>query len=174
MADACWIHVVIEADNGDDLSSWEIVNSSSDDDAIEDYSYDDDDDDVYVLESPSSDLSVQSPPFDHADLKVDHHRRPCEEDLGEHISIDEQFGYHGYGDYDDDGEEDENEEQEECDDDGLDDELVPKSVSDRFGRERLRKLGKRAYSKMNKSKRLPYLSNRPGCVRGKHGLGLKW
>ncbi|PRQ23945.1 hypothetical protein RchiOBHm_Chr6g0266971 [Rosa chinensis] len=64
---------------------------------------------------------------------------------------------------------------DEEDDDGygLDDELVPWSVSDRFGRERMRKLGKRTFPKMQNSKRSPYLVVRPGCVRGKHGLGLK-
>ncbi|XP_028767907.1 uncharacterized protein LOC114725547 isoform X2 [Neltuma alba] len=55
----------------------------------------------------------------------------------------------------------------------LDDELVPWSVNTKFGRQRMRKLGKRAFSKMNNSKRSPYLYVRPGCVRGKHGLGLK-
>lgn len=55
----------------------------------------------------------------------------------------------------------------------LDDELVPWSVNAKFGRQRMRKLGKRAFSKMNNSKRSPYLFVRPGCVRGKHGMGLK-
>ena len=56
---------------------------------------------------------------------------------------------------------------------GLDDELVPWSVGDKFGRERMRKLGKRTFAKMQNSKRSPHLVVRPGCVRGKHGLGLK-
>ncbi|KAM5548701.1 hypothetical protein ABKV19_000222 [Rosa sericea] len=63
--------------------------------------------------------------------------------------------------------------EEEEDGYGLDDELVPWSVSDKFGRERMRKLGKRTFAKMQNSKRSPYLVIRPGCVRGKHGLGLK-
>ncbi|KAJ7967266.1 nuclear polyadenylated RNA-binding protein 3-like [Quillaja saponaria] len=65
---------------------------------------------------------------------------------------------------------------DEYDDDNgydLDDELVPWSVSTKLGRQRMRKLGKRACPKMNSSKRSPYLFVRPGCVRGKHGLGLK-
>ncbi|CAJ1933596.1 unnamed protein product [Sphenostylis stenocarpa] len=64
---------------------------------------------------------------------------------------------------------------EDDDDDGygLDDELVPWTVSNKFGRQRMRKLGKRAFSKMHNSKKSPYLFVRPGCVRGKHGLGLK-
>ena len=56
---------------------------------------------------------------------------------------------------------------------GLDDELVPWNVSNKFERQRMRKLGKRAFSKMHNSKKSPYLFVRPGCVRGKHGLGLK-
>ncbi|KAK4284773.1 hypothetical protein QN277_001556 [Acacia crassicarpa] len=55
----------------------------------------------------------------------------------------------------------------------LDDELVPWSVNAKFGRQRMRKLGKRGFSKMNNSKKSPYLFVRAGCVRGKHGLGLK-
>ncbi|KAM1030610.1 hypothetical protein ACFX13_035213 [Malus domestica] len=86
-----------------------------------------------------------------------------------------------HSDWDDSGNEDEGhgeeeeEEEEEEDDDGygLDDELVPLSVSDKLGRQRMRKLGKRMLPKMNKSKRSPYMVARAGCIRGKHGLGLK-
>lgn len=88
-------------------------------------------------------------------------------------------GYYGYG-YGDGGHGEEQHEEEDEDDDngddgsGLDDELVPWDVSDKVGRQRMRKLGKRVFSKMNNSKRSPYLFLRPGCVRGKHGLGLKY
>ncbi|KAL5055542.1 hypothetical protein RYX36_036224 [Vicia faba] len=58
-------------------------------------------------------------------------------------------------------------------DDDLDDELVPWDIGNKLGRQRMRKLGKRVSSKMNNSKRSPYLSVSPGCVRGKHGMGLK-
>ncbi|KOM50931.1 hypothetical protein LR48_Vigan08g175800 [Vigna angularis] len=70
---------------------------------------------------------------------------------------------------------DDEEDEDDDDDDGygLDDELVPWTVSNKFGRQRMRKLGKRAFSKMHSSKKSPYLFVRPGCVRGKHGLGLK-
>lgn len=76
------------------------------------------------------------------------------------------------------GFEDEEEEEEEDgdeDEDGydLDDELVPRSVRDKFGRQRIRKLGKRGFARMYNSKRSPYLFMKPGCVHGKHGLGLK-
>ncbi|PON80785.1 hypothetical protein PanWU01x14_003410 [Parasponia andersonii] len=94
-------------------------------------------------------------------------------------------GYHGYGDGDGDDDDegfddhgDGFDEDEDDDDDeglyGLNDELVPWSVSDKFGgRQRMRKLGKRGFTKMFNSKRSPYLFVRPGVVRGKHGLGLK-
>ncbi|KAK4775045.1 hypothetical protein SAY86_009980 [Trapa natans] len=59
------------------------------------------------------------------------------------------------------------------DDDGLDDELVPRHLSGKLGRQRIRKLGKRFFSRMYSSKRSPYLYMKPGCLYGKHGLGLK-
>ncbi|KAJ4716587.1 FK506-binding protein 3-like [Melia azedarach] len=58
-------------------------------------------------------------------------------------------------------------------DDDLDDELVPWSVSGKLGRQRMRKLGKRACAKMNYSKKSPFLYMKPGAVHGKHGLGMK-
>lgn len=65
------------------------------------------------------------------------------------------------------------ERQEEEVDYDLDDELVPYSAKVKLGRERMRKLGKRSCSKLVKSKRLTYNYNKAGCLRGKHGLGLK-
>ncbi|KAG7584000.1 hypothetical protein ISN44_As08g035030 [Arabidopsis suecica] len=44
----------------------------------------------------------------------------------------------------------------------LDDELVPRSVSKKLKRQRIRKLGKRS----------SYLQLKPGCVHGKHGFGI--
>ncbi|KAI3441273.1 uncharacterized protein J3R85_002543 [Psidium guajava] len=76
-----------------------------------------------------------------------------------------------HDDYQDDDEEEEIDDDD--DDDGLDDELVPRHLSGKFGRQRIRKLGKRACSKMNYSKRSPHLFVKPGCLHGKHGLGLK-
>ncbi|GMJ06906.1 hypothetical protein HRI_004359800 [Hibiscus trionum] len=67
--------------------------------------------------------------------------------------------------------------EEEEEDDGygrdLDDELIPRGMSGKLGRQRMRKLGKRAFAKMNNSKRSPILYVKAGCVHGKHGLGLK-
>ncbi|KAM2053251.1 hypothetical protein ACFX1T_002913 [Malus domestica] len=66
-------------------------------------------------------------------------------------------------DWDDGSDEDEGHGEEEEDGYGLDDELVPWSVSDKFGRQRMRKLGKRMIPKTNNSKRSPYMVARPGC-----------
>ncbi|KAE9616491.1 hypothetical protein Lalb_Chr03g0025431 [Lupinus albus] len=68
---------------------------------------------------------------------------------------------------------DDDDDDERDDDDDLDDELIPCDVSNKMGRERMRKLGKREFPKMNNSKRSPHLFVSPGCVHGKHGLGLK-
>ncbi|KAJ6671424.1 VID27-LIKE PROTEIN [Salix viminalis] len=75
-----------------------------------------------------------------------------------------------------DGIEDVDDEEEDDDDDdgyGLNGELVPWNVSGKLGRQRMRKLGKRIFPKMSSSKRSPFLHVKPGCVNGKHGLGLK-
>ncbi|MFS8012580.1 hypothetical protein Hanom_Chr14g01322551 [Helianthus anomalus] len=69
--------------------------------------------------------------------------------------------------------EDANESDDNADEDVLDDELVPRWLNNKFERQRMRKLGKRAYPKMKKSKRLAFMYNKPGCVHGKHGLGMK-
>jgi len=172
----------------EDLSSWELVEPS-DDENEQDYSYDDDDEeiDLYVFGALPSDLAAQSPAQDLVDHASGQEDRV---DLVKRVSVDEKCVYtvteaplnaklwlhpFVYDDYNDGN--DEEEEEERYDDyEGyydLDDELVPKNVIDRFGRQRIRKLGKRAFSKMNKAKRLPYAYNRPGCVYGKHGLGLR-
>ncbi|KAK7264253.1 hypothetical protein RJT34_31859 [Clitoria ternatea] len=89
-------------------------------------------------------------------------------------SLEDQNQHHDDDGDDADGYHDDDDEDEDDEDGyGLDDELVPWNVSNKFGRERMRKLGKRAFSKMHTSKKSPYLFVRPGCVRGKHGLGLK-
>lgn len=76
------------------------------------------------------------------------------------------------GCYDDGGSDDHVADDGEYYDDSydLDEELVPRSVCKKLGRQRMRKLGKRAIAKVLTSKTSPY-----GCVRGKHGgLGLKF
>lgn len=91
-------------------------------------------------------------------------------------SGDADSGGYGGEEYDDDDVDDDVDDEDDVDAyDGydLDDELVPWCVNAKFERQRMRKLGKRAFSKMHNSKRSPILFVRPGCVRGKHGLGLK-
>ncbi|KAL5563096.1 hypothetical protein UlMin_032843 [Ulmus minor] len=75
----------------------------------------------------------------------------------------------------DDGDGDDRHDEDDDDDDAYDlnDELVPWSLTGKFGRERMRKLGKRGFPKMYNSKRSPRSFVKPGVVRGKHGLGLK-
>ncbi|XP_057456469.1 uncharacterized protein LOC130747521 [Lotus japonicus] len=110
------------------------------------------------------------------EIKIIHQIRPVlpDPDAVAVVEIDrQQYHYlHGYA-YEDDEEQvvdDEEDDDDRCD---LDDELVPWEVGNKLGRQRMKKLGKRACSKMKNSKRSPYLFVRPGCVGGKHGLGLK-
>ncbi|GFY89910.1 IBR domain containing protein [Actinidia rufa] len=167
MADAWIDDVVFEADGDGNLSSWEIIDQSDD----EDFSFDEDGD-LYLLVSLSSDLSDRSSPHDLIDQITDH-------DIDvrdvEDVSIDEHCGYDDYNvDYDVVDDDDEEENGDEAYEEDVDDELVPRSVSDRFGGQRLRKLGKRACPKMNNPRKLPcYYYNRPGGVHGKRALGSK-
>lgn len=51
---------------------------------------------------------------------------------------------------------------------GLDDELIPKSVSKKLKKQRMRKLGKLTSGK------IPYTQLKPGCIYGKHGFGIRF
>ncbi|GMN55750.1 hypothetical protein TIFTF001_024876 [Ficus carica] len=140
-----------EQDPGLSLSHWEFISAS----------------DFDFEEEPKPEKSEpQDPEFEDKDHQIEppqvlhflnhgHHDRHADHD--DHEDDDD-----GYGDHDDGD-----------DAYGLDDELVPWSVGGKFGRQRMRKLGKRGFPKMYNSKRSPYLFMRPGVVRGKHGLGLK-
>ncbi|EOX97901.1 hypothetical protein QUC31_015443 [Theobroma cacao] len=150
-------------EEGSDLSYWEFINSS-----------DSDADDVLSLSDASWHSSLSSSPKDSpipdliqdSDDRLHHHDyEPFHDGYGEPY-IDDQEEDDG-DDYDDD--------YDEYDDDGydLDDELVPRALSGKFGRQRMRKLGKRVFAKMHTSKKSPFLYVKPGCVHGKHGLGLK-
>lgn len=85
------------------------------------------------------------------------------------------YANHG-GCYDDGGDDDRDGEYDDSYD--LDEELVPRSVCKKLGRQRMRKLGKRAIAKVltSKTKTMssPYSHLKPGCIRGKNGLGLKF
>ncbi|CAA2989756.1 Hypothetical predicted protein [Olea europaea subsp. europaea] len=152
----------------DDLSSWEFVDLSfSEDDEQEDLcSLTDDEmtskngkeeeDQEEGSESLGDVISVESlsvsPPqltLTTADVCCDDHDQEEEAHDDDEEDMDDEDGF------------------------GLDDELVPWMLKDRFGRQRIRKMGKRGSSRVNKSKRGPYFYNRPGAVYGKHGLGVQ-
>ncbi|XP_047327442.1 zinc finger protein hangover-like [Impatiens glandulifera] len=159
-----------DVDDDDGSSSWEIIGqSSSDDDEFDCYSLDDDDDlslaSHFSIGSSSGKKPIIDAPLDTSCVDI-----PCI------LVKDLSFGYvEEVIDEEDDVEEegDEDGSMDESDEYDLDDELVPMCVSDRFEKQRIRKIGKRAYPRMNKSKKMPHYYNRPGCVYGKHGLGLK-
>lgn len=174
----------------DDLCNWEFVNQF-DFDLCGD---EDDDDSIYEFESVDLVESLDSLSSSSSEDEEDE-ESPIT-DLDAHGVVDVMIGSpspsqpppchdrvidwrHNYvsGMYyadDHDKEEDEDEDDDE-DDHGyeIDDELVPWGVKDRFERQRMRKLGKRAFAKMAKSKKSVLLYTKPGCVFGKHGLGLK-
>lgn len=161
----------------DDLSeAWEFINATSSDDdeeELDDFSLSEEEEDDPLRElssgpskekgplefgSPSSDISMD--PFS-AQLHLNH-------DGGG--GVDDGDAGDEYGNYKKDDDEDYDDYDDGHD---LDDELVPWGLSDKFGRQRIRKLGKRAGPKVNKAKRLAYRYNRPGCVHGKHGFGVQ-
>lgn len=74
--------------------------------------------------------------------------------------------------YDDDDEDHGGDDGEYDESYDLDDELVPWSACKKLGRQRMRKLGKRAIAKASKTSKYSHL--KAGIVRGKHGLGLKF
>ncbi|KAL2328999.1 hypothetical protein Fmac_022426 [Flemingia macrophylla] len=153
--------------NDDSLLQWELVDVV---DAEEEFA------------SSDSDSDSDSSP-DHTPIEEIRHLLLLPDaglKAGDHQSEQDSVLRKGHYYYDcdalhaDEEDDDEDDDADDADDGyGLDDELVPWNVSNKFGRQRMRKLGKRAFSKMHNSKKSPYLFVRPGCVRGKHGLGLK-
>ncbi|KAL1215725.1 hypothetical protein V5N11_024266 [Cardamine amara subsp. amara] len=181
-----------------DLDLWEVVNPSDGEYSDDSFSVDSlSDDDVISLDDASfvSPPSVISPPPQMlsvadsgdlpADLVLDSHvdgdnvRDEVDEiDLGWAQRRMVFVGGGSYGDdvnrdgcYDDGGEDCTGEDGEYDDSYDLDEELVPRSVSKKLGRQRMRKLGKRAIAKI--SKKTPYLHLK-ASVGGKLGLGLKF
>lgn len=170
-----------------DLSYWEFINPSDADDDVDDHEIDElsldsfNDDGLFVSWHSSvanSILALENSHFDEGKSVLD--------DVGMGIDggfIEEQVSYVGDQYHDDDVDEGECCDYYEHgydDSDGydgvsdLDDELVPRAVSGKLGRQRMRKLGKRASAKVNSSKRAPFSYVKPGAVHGKHGLGMKY
>ncbi|KAB2635540.1 hypothetical protein D8674_026074 [Pyrus ussuriensis x Pyrus communis] len=173
----------LEIEDGEELlglTHWEFIDASDADSEQNHHNHRSDSEqtdkdeeanrfDRLIIGPASFSPSVPPPVADH--IPAHRHRRPR---LVRFVDVGLNLKLHS--DWDDSGDEDEGHGEEEEEHDygyGLDDELVPLSVSDKLGRQRMRKLGKRMLPKMNKSKRSPYMVARPGCVRGKHGLGLK-
>ncbi|KAE8008574.1 hypothetical protein FH972_005072 [Carpinus fangiana] len=160
------------------LSHWELVNAS-DADSEKEEEQEQEPEEEEIEDSIGNEIgslgSEISTPGYLNDAQIETHHVDVLDFDGE---VKYDYGYYGYG-YGDGGHgEEQYAEDDEDDDNGdagcdLDDELVPWAVSAKVRRQRMRKLGKRVFSKMNTSKRSPYLFVRPGCVRGKHGLGMK-
>ncbi|KAL3539015.1 hypothetical protein ACH5RR_002381 [Cinchona calisaya] len=153
----------------DDLSdTWEVINPSSSDDDEEDEL----DDFSFTEEEEEGDATAE------VSFLLNKEEGPVEEFISPFPdnsidSLEVADGNHDdeYDKKDEDGEDDDDEYDEGYD---LDDELMPWGLSNKFGKQRIKKLGKRACSKMNKSKRLVCRYNKPGCVYGKHGFGVQY
>lgn len=152
------------------LSNWEFLDAS---DAEMDGSGDGEGVDSSVDGRVPADLRERLSPVAAVPISLAEDR--IDDRVGVYLLQDLEDGF-AYG-YDGNRCDYEGAEEDEADDDGdeydLDDELVPWSVSGKLGRQRMRKLGKRGFTRMYNSKRSPFLFTKPGCVRGKHGLGLK-
>lgn len=152
----------MKVNDADSLLQWELVDvvDAEEQSEEEEERVDvDDDDDSFISWSNSSIIGDPIERITHRRIHLDD---PVE---NHHVGYSEEQVSH---------DDDESEEDDEDDgDDDLDDELVPWDIGNKLGRQRMRKLGKRVSSKMNNSKRSPILFVRPGCVRGKHGMGLK-
>ncbi|KFK30096.1 hypothetical protein AALP_AA7G216500 [Arabis alpina] len=179
-----------------DLDLWEVVNPSDGDYSDDSFSVDSlSDDDVISLDDDSliSPSLVISPPPPEMIVEADDNGGDnlslvadldLEDKLGSaqrrmlvrttRYSIGITYGdfaNRGGGGCYDDGEEDRGEDDGDYDDSyDLEDELVPRSVSKKLGKQRMKKLGKKSIAK------IPYSQLKHGIVRpgGKHGLGLKF
>ncbi|CAK9140081.1 unnamed protein product [Ilex paraguariensis] len=149
----------IEGDVGD-LSSWEFINAS-DDDEEDRFSYSSEDleveesKDPIPFGSPSSDISMESL----SDQLQHCHQITKALDVDDDAVIDESNGGECFDEDEDGDEDDDGFDGDEYDE--YDDELVPRWASDKFGKQRMKKLGKRVNPKMNNSRKVPcYYYNR--------------
>ena len=151
----------LKVNDADSLLQWELVDVVDAEEQSEEEDRVDVDDDGDSIISWSNSSRIGDPIE-----RISHHRIHLEDPVVNH--------HVGYSEEQVNHDDDESEDDDEDDgDDYLDDELVPWDIGNKLGRQRMRKLGKRVSSKMNNSKRSPILFVRPGCVRGKHGMGLK-
>lgn len=140
------------------LTAWELVNAAASDD--EDlYSYDSD-----GVISGSSDVTedeLESNPDVDAVISV----QALSVSPPTAFPVEVTFNYalrdvlRDVDAADDDREEDDDDQY----DYDVDDELVPWKLKDRFGKQRMTKMGKKGGPKLKKGKQLPYYNNRPGC-----------
>ena len=72
--------------------------------------------------------------------------------------------------HDDDDDDDDDGHDDDVSD--MDDDLIPWDVKDLLVKQRVRKSGKNSFRRLAKAKKSALVFTRPGCVRGKHGLGL--
>ncbi|PNX74463.1 hypothetical protein L195_g030383, partial [Trifolium pratense] len=153
----------VKVNNDDSLLQWELVDVvEAEEEQEQEEEQTVDVDDHVISWSVSSRIDDPIERINHPVLHLDAYVEDHNHDYG--VYREEQVN-HDIDDDDDDEEDD--------GDDDLDDELVPWNIGNKLGRQRMRKLGKRVSSKMNNSKKSPYLFVSPGCVRGKHGMGLK-
>ncbi|CAH9107087.1 unnamed protein product [Cuscuta epithymum] len=146
----------------EDLSSWEFVNQS-DDEELDRYSFNEEDldyqDEVAVNEDDHP-FAPGSPQSSDADAESESAPQIATNPIviASIVRLTPEYTYR-------DGYEEDEYEDDEGDDDEYDDELVPRRVSGKLGRQRMMKMGKRAASpRMNTAKSLPYYNNKPGAV----------
>ncbi|PIN12092.1 hypothetical protein CDL12_15292 [Handroanthus impetiginosus] len=167
----------------DDLSTWEFVNpSQSDDEDL--YSFDSDDvtsegGDVITDEPESKPVGEEEDDEEDAhearglgvlDAVISIQSLSVSPPMTFPVEMTSNHVYHDDGEGYDDGDGDSD---DVYDMDDVDDELVPWKLKNRFGKQRIRKMGKRSGPKLNKSKKMPFYQNRPGCLHGKHGFGVQ-
>lgn len=184
------VPAVVYASADEDLSAWELVNASQSDD--EDlYSFDGD-----FVSTESDGVSSESDDVieAEAEIKLDHDEE--EESAGQpsdlvtqdeiepiqalldtpptiyrfQTTVSHPYRDHGKRCYGCDDSDNDDEDDDDDDDDAahdVDDELMPWKLKDKFGKQRMKKMGKRVGPKPSNSKKLPYYyHNRPSRLYG--------
>ncbi|EYU37839.1 hypothetical protein ABFS82_02G019300 [Erythranthe guttata] len=161
---------------GEDLSAWEIVSAPQSDDedlcSFEEEGATSGEDDVIVDEEPESKPDPEEEeeeeggepcgfvtPADVISIRSLSVSPPMTLPVEmAHVSVYRVEGKERryYGENDDVSDDD--------DAHDVDDDLMPWKLKDKFGRQRIRKMGKRAVPNFNKAKSLPYYHNMPGTM----------